>query len=69
MQVDVYHSGDERRPLAPFLLTRVGERVIPPHPLGSKKPWIYWKAISLGDIAVKVSVAETEILTVGFYIQ
>jgi hypothetical protein len=70
MMVDVYHSGDQRQPKAPFLLVAAGaEGSLPPHPAGSAKKWVYWKAVPVASIAVKADTARQRIALDGFYIQ
>jgi len=63
--VDVYHSGDDRRLQAPFLIM--------PHAVNpnAKPPgnWTFWKVSPLGQIAVKRNEAEAKLRTHGYYIQ
>ena len=67
--VDVYHSGGKDRPKAPFLLTAVGELILPRHPAPEDHSWYYWKEIPLSAIAVNGPKAYSEIAKYGFYIQ
>jgi len=68
MPVEVYHSGDDNRPTAPFLLLPLKSQP-PAHPGGQKASWWYWKQVPLNTIAVNVPEAERSLEEVGYYIQ
>jgi len=67
--VDVYHSGDAKRPVPPFLLVPPGApRKHLPEPSGGKL-WTYWKRVPVNLIAVHPSLALERIKTLGYFLQ
>ena len=69
MIVDVYHSGDRRRLLPPFLLVPAANSNLPPHPEGGKVKWSYWKTEPVRSIALYPAKAIDELLQHGFFVQ
>jgi len=67
--VDVYHSGDARRTVPPFLLVPSGApKEHLPEPTGGKL-WTYWKRVPVNLIAVQPVLALERIKTQGYFIQ
>ena len=69
MDCDVYHSGEDNRPRAPFLLIRPGTTVLPQHPDGQRVKWTFWKTAAVRNIAAAPMLAQEEIRKFGYVIQ
>jgi hypothetical protein len=69
MLIDVYNLGDEKRPRAPFLFVPLKTQTLPVKPEGQGRPWMFWKTVPLGSIAVDPRLASAQILEAGFFIQ
>lgn len=69
MDCDVYHSGLDARPRAPFLLVPQGATALPEHPEGTRVRWSYWKTMSLAQIAAIPLAAAQAIKKLGYAIQ
>ena len=68
--VDVYHSGDDRRPRAPFLLVASGTaKAQLPAPTPPWAQWTFWKQVPISVIAVQPTVAAATIREQGYYLQ
>lgn len=69
MDCDVYHSGDAKRPMPPFLLLARNGATIPDHPEGPRAKWVFWKTVTVAEIAVLPLLAERQIRQSGYVIQ
>jgi hypothetical protein len=69
--VEVFHSGGDGKPQAPFLFRPAGKTEdLPLHPnQAGKRTWTLWKLIRLNAIAVQPTIAAERIHAAGYYIQ
>ena len=67
--VDVYHSGDNNRLRAPFLLASSGSPKAMFPPLAPGRAWIFWKQVPITVIAVQPLLAAEKIKAQGYFLQ